>query len=430
MKKSSFFFFIFLFTTIIYGIIELRYGLFTRPFRIRNYAAIGFLITASGLIHKKRKGTLSLPQYFSRLILGNSGRPDRIVYMDYLRVLAAVLVVTVHVMEYTGSHLAPHTPAWEIITMGSSLFCACNLLFMMISGALLLGAETESLASFYKKRFLKVLIPCFLYYLFYCFYAYGIHAFLPSGWPKLIREFTANSNGLTPHFWLIHVILMFYLGAPVFSAAMKHMSERMLASLAVLIFILHGLFTYMPYLQIHFLTASFLASWESIFILGYFCTTDTAMKYYRLILAGGWLSVLFILFSVHSIEDFAPLIYNNAPPMLFLACSVFLFFRKHRDILFSRIPPLLAALGNYSFSILLIHWAILYGIVEKRLGINGLSFELLGGIPLSVFLTLFISMAFAIIYDNTVVLCADTLIRFLLKKLDQGILWMKRHVSD
>ncbi|MBS6644190.1 MAG: acyltransferase [Clostridiaceae bacterium] len=397
-------------TTLVYLMTEMRHGLFSRPFNAKNYCIIAALISCSLFIHYKR--CLSTPSY-RKMLTGTAVSPGRIVYMDWLRVLAALFVICVHVMESAYEQLTPHTFSWEILAILASLCLSCNLLFMMLSGALILNGKDEPVLVFYKKRLSKVLIPCFAYYLFYRFYASGFSVFYPQNWKNLIQSFLSNSSGLTPHFWLVFVILMFYVTAPFFKIMMKHMSDQMLGALVAVIFCLHFFFTYAPYLNLGFAASTFLASWESIFILGYFCTRKTSSRYYRLISGLGMLSVLVFIITVHTFDDYSAVLYNNAPPMMFLSCSIFMFFKKHGSSWFSKIPAFLSMISKYSFSILLIHWLILFEVVDKQLGINGLSFGIAGGTPLTILLTLLISLAFSIFYDNTVVLCMDATFQFL-----------------
>ncbi len=405
MKRLKLPFTAFFLTLLVYLLAESRHGLFSRPFSIKNYCIIGILITGSLFLHYKR--SLTTPNYTKMLLSGNTASPGRIVYMDWLRVLAALFVICVHVMESAYEQLVPHTLSWEILAVLASLCLSCNLLFMMLSGALLLNGKEEPVLTFYKKRLSKVLIPCFAYYLFYRFYASGFSVFYPQNWKELIRSFLSNSSGLTPHFWLVFVILMFYVTAPFFRIMMEHMSDRMLGALVAVIFCLHFFFTYAPYLNLGFAASTFLASWESIFILGYFCTRRSSEKYYRLITGLGILSVLVFILTIHTFDDYGAVLYNNAPPMMFLSCSIFMFFKKHGATGFSRIPAALSVISKYSFSILLIHWLILFEVVDKQLGINGLSFGIIGGTPLAVLLTLAISLVFSFFYDNTIVLCMD-----------------------
>lgn len=413
MKRTRFALSVLVITTFIYEATQMRYQGQSHPFSLRNYLIIGLAVALAALIHERRQKSSSPAAYWKSLLLGDSGRPGRIVYMDYLRVLAAVLVIAVHVMEPAYQSLTPRSPAWTLMAFLTSIALCCNLLFMMLSGALLLRSGGESLTGFYGKRALKVLLPFFAYYLFYQYYVFGISILLPSNWFSLLREFLANESGRTPHFWLVYVILAFYAAAPFLAVMVRHLSEHMLAGLTAVCLLLHAVFTYAPYFRLDFVLVPFLASWDSIFLLGYFCTTKTAMKYYRPFMAGAVFSVLFSVIAIITTDSFPLLLYNNAPPVMLISCAVFLFFRRHGGGLFSRIPAFLSVISKYSFSILLIHWFVLFEIVEGRLGINGLSFGIIGGTAASILLTLIISLAFSIVYDNTVVLCLDWLARTL-----------------
>lgn len=395
----------FMLTALIYILMELRYGLHIQPFRPKHFAAAAALAACSCLIHIRRAGTSS--GYWEELFLGYRNKPGRIVYMDYLRVLAALLVILVHVLEPVYAGLPPHTFAGSALAAAAGLGLSCNLLFIMLSGALLLGGKEESVLHFYSRRFVRVLIPCFAYYLLYFFYVDGISALHPGNWGSLIRSFLSNDSGQTPHFWLVYIILMFYVAAPFFRLMLRHMTEPMLEALVAVIFILHFLYTYGPLVHIQLAAPAFLSSWDSIFLLGYYCTTQAAMKHYRLFMTAGLGSGLVLAAAIMASESLGPLVYNNAPPQMLFTCALFLFFRKHGDTLFAAIPTVLSAIGRYSFSILLVHWLVLHRIVDNMPGINGLSFGIAGSILTSFLLTLSISLVLSFLYDNTVVLCMD-----------------------
>ena len=115
--------------------------------------------------------------------------------MDYLRVRASFLVILVHVLEPAYALLPPHTFSRNVMAAAAGLGLSCNLLFMMLSGALLLGGREESVLQFYSRRFVRVLIPCFAYYLLYFFYVEGIFALSPGNWGSLIQSFLSNDSG-------------------------------------------------------------------------------------------------------------------------------------------------------------------------------------------------------------------------------------------
>ena len=393
---------------LIYLMMEIRYLGMEHPFQPQNFAAVLGLSVLSCLIHcAKNKHT---PGYIRQLILGRSPSISRIGYMDWLRVLAVALVILVHVLEGAYPALPPDSLSRHIMAGTAGLGLSCNLLFLMLSGALLLGGKEEPLSRFYSRRFLRVALPCFAYYVLYTFYSNGISALAPGNWIHLIRGFLSGGNGDTPHFWLVYVILLCYLASPFFQVMVKHMTTAMLEGLILVIFLLHGLYTYGPLAGFILPDTTFLASWESIFLLGYYCTTDQAMKRYPLFLTAGGLSALLILWTNFISEGFGPFLYNNALPQMFLACALFLFFRKHGKQSFVRLPAILAPISKYSFSILLIHWLSLHRIIGNVFGINGLSFGIGGGILLTFLLTLAISLFIALIYDNTVILCLNSIL--------------------
>ncbi len=374
----------------------------------KKILALIVILILAAIIHRVqiKKDDLSVGEYTLSLLTGRLGS-GRVAYMDYLRVVAMIFVIMIHVSNCLQLSLAEGTGTYNVLAFVTGFCLCCNPLFLMISGALLLGKRTESLPQFYGKRFMAVLVPCFLYYLFYRYAYLGISALYPENWYLVIQSFLANDSGLTPHFWLIYEILLCYLAAPFFADMISAMDEKRLSGFMVVILILHTIYTYLPMLGMPLCSATFLASWPSVFIMGYFCTTETAMKYYRAIQVGGIISVILIGIGIVRDWQVTALFYNNATPMLFVGAMVFLFFRKHKDTLFSRIPAVLSFLARYSFSVLLIHWYILYFVVEEYF--KGMIAPL--GTPvefiLTVLLTLIFSLIFVVLYDNTVLVIAD-----------------------
>lgn len=85
----------------------------------------------------------------------------RLVYMDWLRVLATIAVVTIHVSAgYVSMLDASNVSRWMAGNFYDSFSRASVPIFVMISGALLLrGAKDSSIGEFLKKRASKVIIP-------------------------------------------------------------------------------------------------------------------------------------------------------------------------------------------------------------------------------------------------------------------------------
>ena len=168
----------------------------------------------------------------------------RQVYLDKLRVLATVLVIAVHTVSL-GSTLVPERSAvWYGFEISNYLFLCCNLLFIMISGALLLPVKDESAGQFYRKRFLKVLVPMVIYYILYVCAKEGFVWLLPDHWGAMLKRILLGAPEEAPHFWLIYVIIWLYVLTPFFRYVVQHIPDSVLSGLVVVILIFQILGTY------------------------------------------------------------------------------------------------------------------------------------------------------------------------------------------
>ena len=393
---------------ILYTVLRVVFPQRTMGMRPRLLLASWVLIFVSILIHEEKAGGRINRPYLRSLVLGGFDRPGRIAWLDYVRVLATMLVIVVHMVPALVQNLPAGNFVRGLAIQTENAGLVCNQLFVMVSGALLLGTgkEPASLFSFYRKRFLRVFIPCGLYFLLYYAYIYGAGFLSPANWRLLSQCFITLQDGTTPHFWLMHAIIVFYLAAPLYMPALRRMSGEELDRLALVILLLHTLFTYSYLIGIKFQFVSFLAQWDSVFLLGYYLSTDRALRHQKKFFAAGLISLLIMMVVRRTREDYLFLIYNNATLMILWASAIFLFIKKHAGDWFSKEGKLLYALGKVSFSVLLVHWLVLYRIVGDILGINAMSFGIIGGVPATFILTLAISAGIALVFDNTVVLCA------------------------
>ncbi len=108
--------------------------------------------------------------------------------MDILRLLATVFVICGHTAALARGFYCPGTAAFQILEFVTWLFTLSNLLFIMISGSLLLPVRGERPLTFFRKRFTKILLPLVVYYLLYIFAKQGITPFYPANLPALLRR--------------------------------------------------------------------------------------------------------------------------------------------------------------------------------------------------------------------------------------------------
>ena len=108
------------------------------------------------------------------LMIGNMSKGNRKVYIDDLRVVATIFVIGVHTVSLAASMTEYGNIPFRVLTIFNFIFLSCNLLFVMLSGALLLPVKNEPVGVFFRKRFTKVAIPLVVYYILYIVAKEGI----------------------------------------------------------------------------------------------------------------------------------------------------------------------------------------------------------------------------------------------------------------
>lgn len=390
-------------------------------------------VTALALHHgRRRKQGLSLTAYGRELLGIQEEKAGRKQYMDLLRFLAVVLVIVVHSMgpawaslvEYENGLVAEgRLPGGEqavllrllqIVTRSAdSLALVCNLLFVMISGALLLPYREERPGEFYVKRFSRVLIPLAAYYLFYLI-TYKYVFFNPSSLWNGLKIIISGPNDAVPHFWLAYLLLGLYIAVPFQRWMMKDLPDFIVEGMAVVVFAgsVFRVGLYVMGCPLPF--SSILFSWEGIFFFGYFLTLPCSRKYDGPLLVGGAVSALIIGYLFCRDENAAAYASNYSPLMILFASAVFVWFRNKEEKggrKLSGIFRILVQMGNkYSFSILLIHWFILFVVLEGHLKISAMMFGAYGvllAVLVQILATLLAGFFFSLYFDQTVVFLAQ-----------------------
>lgn len=362
-----------------------------------------------------REGAFTAKGYIKNVFLGAEPSQDREVYLDYLRVLAAVLVILAH----TCSPMVDLADAgWKrlVLVCGLSLGLCCNLLYVMLSGALLLntkGRQEERILTFYIRRASKVVIPLIAYYLLLLYLNNEVHFLPPANLRTALKRIVTGAPDVGPHLWLIYTIVALYLVTPFFRVMMQHMSDRLLFSLAAVILVLNMLTTYLPLFGMAFGASTFLAGWEGIFLLGCILTRQNALAgasgRNRGMMAAAVLSYAIMVTVVYKDSAWMNYVYSGTPTMVAASCGIFCLFLENKDKFKGKLNPMVRLCAKYSYSIILIHWYALFVVVQGRMHITALRFGCLGGIAASVAATFVVCAVMAIIYDNTVVIVCSVI---------------------
>lgn len=143
-------------------------------------------------------------------------KKNRVPELDYVRVLAMLGVVTIHVTGAFVYQDSAHTLAgMNLAFLLNQVVRFAVPMFMVLSGLSLGFAEKKSCGQFWKARFVKILPPYLLWSLLYWFF---YHRF--SGWEGLGSALLWGTA--SAHLYFIVITLQFYLLYP----ALRFLTDR------------------------------------------------------------------------------------------------------------------------------------------------------------------------------------------------------------
>ena len=211
-----------------------------------------------------------------------------------------------------------------LLVMGLTLGLSCNVIYVMLSGALLLNSKREeSVGIFYIRRASKVVIPLIAYYLLLLSLNDEVSFLPPQNLGSVWKRILTGAPDAGPHLWLIYTIVALYLITPFFRVMVQHLSDKMLLSLAVLIMVCNALTLYLPLAGVNFGISTFLAGWEGVFLLGYIMTRSETRKYDRKIIIAGVISFVDAVIVVFLNSSNMNYVYNNAITLILISCGIF-----------------------------------------------------------------------------------------------------------
>lgn len=153
---------------------------------------------------------------------------SRVIFLDYLRVIACFMVVMVHACEFyyckeTGAVLANDTDRlWVSLIDGA--FRQSVPLFVMASSFLLVPLTTDT-TTFFKRRFSRVFVPFLVWSLLYAVVPVLTGSMSGDIWERVTAIlYTANMD--SGHLWFIYMLIGIYLVMPVISPWINQVSKR------------------------------------------------------------------------------------------------------------------------------------------------------------------------------------------------------------
>ena len=163
------------------------------------------------------------------MLTTNPLQNNRIVFLDYLRVLACFMVIMVHACEFfyvgaNGCSIANDTDRFWVSLIDSALRAAVPL-FVMTSSYLLLPLK-ESGAPFFKRRFSRVLIPFIIWSVLYATVPVLYGDMTKEDMKGSLTRLLLNFNMSSGHLWFIYMLIGLYMFMPILSPWLKQASKR------------------------------------------------------------------------------------------------------------------------------------------------------------------------------------------------------------
>lgn len=337
----------------------------------------------------------------------------RTFYFDYLRIVATIAVITIHVTTIDWLNLNPRTSTWASINIFSSAVVWAVPLFTMISGALFLNPDKEiQIKSIFTKNILRIAVAFMFWSLFYavihytspsdfmyallkghyhlwfCFMISGLYITIP-----IFRQIT-KSHKTTKYFLIVAFIFSFLL-PDIARELSQQVYSDMLLGLGNSLETMVGNTTF-----------NLTAGYTTYFILGYYLSTANFSKKARIIsyVLGVYGIVSTILYTyIFSTYQNVPrnnYLSHHTTNVLFTAIGIFCFakYELSKIKLGEKMQLIIKKISKYTFGIYLVHpFAI--SIIEY-FGLSSSFINPLLATPIMIVLTFIISLIISAILNN------------------------------
>lgn len=337
---------------------------------------------------------------------GTGDRRKRTAYLDGVRVLAALFVVAVHVVEPVALAQIAGTPRDFMFRAVVLIVLTCNLLFFFISGALLLPYKEETIGEYYKKRVLKILLPFVLYSLFYLKFLCATEEGILGWGGQAALDFLGGTITMGPHLWLIYKLLALYLLVPFYRLMLAKMPERTEKQLFVLIVAALAIRTGCEYFNFDLGISLYLDSWLGLFLAGHLMNRAWMRKYDFCLISGGILALIVSLWIYSFRTDYLEIITNCSILEFLMASAIFVTVLRMNGIC-ARFSKILQVLGKRSFSVLMVHLFVMSAVLPLGFVPYGMVNKSIGQLVIPYLFICAVSYVIAVLYDETVVKVFD-----------------------
>lgn len=332
-----------------------------------------------------------------------SNKKQRVVYLDLLRVLAAIAVIGTHVAAQNWYETDVNSLKWQVFNIYDSMTRWAVPVFVMISGAVMLGKYYSSQQIF--KKIYRLAIA-------YIFWGTVLYLFTNTYTGKLAMV-SGIIRGGSAVLWFIPMIIGLYLCQPILNKIVESKEATRYFLILSLIFgyilpstlqIAHD-FGGSIFGEISSATGSYLDNmsmslvlgYASYFVGGYYLRqNELNRKTRRVIYVLGVIALLATISltlaaSLATQQPQAQATYyrNFTVNVLTMSVAVFVFFKYH-ELKFVKIMGIITRIAQYGFGIYLVH--ILFITILSWIGITTLSFSPILSVPTITIIVFILSL--------------------------------------
>jgi len=294
-------------------------------------------------------------------------KPQQLDWINNLRIVAMFLVVILHTTSPMLMAYGKVPDNWLIADFYNALARFGVPVFVMITGALLLGRDYEP-GDFLKRRLWRIIPPFLFWSLVYVAYAWYDEdiAFTNDVWLNVKIVLHQLKFGASYHLWYVYMLIGLYFIIPILSKFVRNASEKLIVYfillwLIVMLISQPYLVRYNPQIDLHYISG-----YIGYLVLGYYLAT----KQFPAWLNARWFGLIFLLslivivagtyITCISTKGLTTLFYEPISPMIvLLSGSIFMVFRLSAVRLSPKIKKFTNFAGAYTYGIYLSHAFIL-----------------------------------------------------------------------
>ena len=319
----------------------------------------------------------------------------RIVYFDILNVIACFCVVCMHCNGWI--HKFIKDDLWGARVLVEVVCYFAVPVFFMLSGATLLNyRQRYSTTEFYKKRFIRTVIP-YLFWSIIFYIIYLLRGNPPFGWKETITRFTTGEIPYT-FYWFFIPLFLLYIFMPFFSLMVEKLKTFQLLYLCLLLFIFQSVIPTIS--SIADLNLSFqipIASYAIFIFLGYLLANNDYELNNKLFSVLSVVCILLLVsryYLVYQLDEKSePLFSYFGLYSILPSIWVFLFIKRiAKPLQLDRCSYTWRFLASKSYGVYLLHTFFIV-VLEQFIPMNSLLFMTIGVIIiylLAIFVTFFL----------------------------------------